>query len=48
MSRLDKVFVEPEWCEKFGYFKLIGLKKSVSDHIPIMLKGRKLLGAKTI
>lgn len=36
-SRLDRFFMDEEWLEHFEYLQHQGLKRSISDHILILL-----------
>lgn len=36
-SRIDRVFIDPIWLENFKDLKLWGLKRSISDHCPLLI-----------
>ena len=44
MSKLDRFFVQSEWITKFPLLNTSILKRSISDHCPIILKSREKLG----
>ncbi|GKV27571.1 hypothetical protein SLEP1_g36731 [Rubroshorea leprosula] len=42
MSRIDRFLLLEDWVAKWGDVKQWGLRKSVSDHCPILLKNKKI------
>ncbi|GKV47542.1 hypothetical protein SLEP1_g54439 [Rubroshorea leprosula] len=42
MSRLDRFLVSEDWISKWSDIKQWGLKRTVSDHCPILLKNEKV------
>ncbi|GKV32990.1 hypothetical protein SLEP1_g41549 [Rubroshorea leprosula] len=40
MSRLDRFLLSEEWCEKWDDMKQWGLKRTISDHCPILMKNQ--------
>ncbi|GKV29208.1 hypothetical protein SLEP1_g38154 [Rubroshorea leprosula] len=42
MSRLDRFLLSEEWLLNWGEVKQWGLKRSISDHCPILLKDEKI------
>ncbi|GKU93948.1 hypothetical protein SLEP1_g7497 [Rubroshorea leprosula] len=42
MSRIDRFLLSEDWVSKWGDVKQWGLRRSVSDHCPILLKNEKI------
>ncbi|GKV41716.1 hypothetical protein SLEP1_g49214 [Rubroshorea leprosula] len=42
MSRIDRFLLSEDWVAKWGDVKQWGLRRSVSDHCPILLKNEKI------
>ena len=41
-SRIDQMLIDPKWSLKFPYLKLSGLKRSILDNAPLLLKEGKV------